>query len=228
MLATDRYRLDRSVRLAATSVPKLTTSTFSVPGFASDAMVPRYRDTGKRYDLPRRGWRRGGEPSGRRAGAAAQTPVSYDERRVGVRGAAPAFDMIAAGGGRVLAKARDDDRFYFLAMDETFVHQRPTRTFVVPSTYFKLDPEANRPGANPDDLTRPISGAFGQHPAAERFPLFRTVLAEGLTDMMVVAVQKRGLAPPRPAARGRGERPDRGGDGPPRRPDRGRSRGAFA
>jgi hypothetical protein len=199
VLGGDRYQLNRSQRLAAKSVPKLTASTFSVPGPASDTKVPVYRDTGKRYEFRIEG----GvvvaiHPDGRREPL--PNAVSYDERRVGVQGTAPPFDLIAAGGGRVLAKARDDDRFYFLAMDETFVHERPTRTFVVPSTYFKLDPEANKAGANPADLTRPISGAFGQHPAAERFPLFRMLLAEGLSDMMVVAVKPRvwHLIDPRP------------------------------
>lgn len=190
VLGGDRYRLDRSQRLAATSVPRLTASTFSVAGPASDTKVPTYRDTGKRYEFRIEGGVvEAIHPDGRREPLT--RAVSYDERRTGVKGTAPPFDQIAAGGGRLLAKARDDDRFYFLAMDETFVHKRPTRTFIVPSTYFKLDPEANAPGANPDDLTRPISGAFGQHPAAERFPLFRMLLAEGLADMMMVAVETR-------------------------------------
>ena len=80
VLASDRYRLDRSVRLAARSVPKLTTSTFSVPGFASDTMIPLYRDTGKRYEFRVEG----GvvvaiHPDGRREPL--PDAVSYDEKR---------------------------------------------------------------------------------------------------------------------------------------------------
>ena len=101
VLATDRYRLDRSVRLAARSVPKLTTSTFSVPGFASDTMVPLYRDTGKRYEFSSRAaswWR--SHPDGR-AGAAAERGLLRRAGGSAVRGAPRRpFDMIAAGGGR--------------------------------------------------------------------------------------------------------------------------------
>ncbi len=102
------------------------------------------------------------------------------------------MDLVAAGNGRVFAKAADRDEFYFATLDEMFVAARPDGSpLAVPSTYFKLDPQFNQPGARDWDLTTHLAGCFGDHPAAERFPhLFWPLLEQGVMDGMVVRVER--------------------------------------
>jgi hypothetical protein len=71
-----------------------------------------------------------------------------------------------------------------------FMHCVGSEVLTVPSTYFKLDPEHNQPGARVEDLTAHFDGWFANHPAAERFPLFRVVVALEVVDMMMVRVAR--------------------------------------
>ena len=180
------------------SVPKGSAVSFSMAGPPSDAFARNaagaqwlYRDEGKRYSFALAG----GvviatHPDG------TQTPlttaVSFHDSRVGRSFTAPPFDLIAAGGGRVFAKEQGVDRFYFATMDQMSVGVGDDgRLLVVPSNYFKIDPQFNQPGAVTGDLTRPFEGCFGGHPGAERFPLFQFGLAQNLVDAMMVTVQPR-------------------------------------
>ena len=181
------------------SVPKRTAVAFSVAGPPSDALDRRqpgarfrYRDSGKRYGfrIDDRGLVVATDPDGRTTGL--DRARSFAHRRTGEAIPAPPFDLLAASGGRVFAKAKDEDRFFFATLDETFVHLGPDgNDAAVPSTYFKLDPEFNRPGADPADLTAHLRGRFGHHPAAERFPnLFWPLLERGVMDGMIVRLDR--------------------------------------
>jgi hypothetical protein len=44
--------------------------------------------------------------------------VSYTRKRAGERFAAPSFDLITAGSGRMFAQEKDWDRFYFATLRE--------------------------------------------------------------------------------------------------------------
>ena len=181
------------------SVPKATSTAFSMAGTVSDAYdrgTPDarylYRDSGKRYAFK--------IENGVVIAEHADAPpfpltdaISYDHRRAGQRGAAPAFDLVAASGGRVFAKARGSDRFYFATMDHLFVHADDHGyEFVVPSTYFKLDPEFNAIEAKTWDLTAHLAGILHEHPAAERFPqLFWPLIEQRVMDAMIVRLERR-------------------------------------
>ncbi len=180
------------------SVPKMSSVAFSMAGIPSDAYErdePEarflYRDSGKRYGFEiRDGVVFATHPDG--STTCLTDAISYDSKRSGESSAAPPFDLIAANGGRLFAKARDLDRFYFTTMDQMFIQAgHDGREFTVPSTYFKLDPEFNQPGASIQDLTAHIAGCFADHPAAERFPLFRLLLEHDLVDFMIVALEPR-------------------------------------
>ncbi len=181
------------------SVPKSSAVAISVAGPPSDAYDRkesearfRYRDTGKRYEFEiRNGTVYARHPDGRPDTALTES-VSYEAVRVGQRSPAPPFDLIAASNGRVFAKERGRDRFYFTTMDEMFLHaDRNNRELAVPSTYYQIDPEFNAPGARLQDLTTPFAGCFAGHPAAERFPLFGMLVQRNFMDMMLVRLQRR-------------------------------------
>lgn len=191
-LGTDRYRLaGSSAERAVPSVPRSSASAFSVAGPASDARDCVYRDSGKRYQYDiEDGVVWATHPDGRRE--ALRDAISYRNRRSGEPQRAPPFDLVAASGGRVIAKARDSDRFYFATMDDTFMHCTPGRApFPVPSTYFKLDPESAQPDARAEDLTAHLEGWYANHPAAERFPFFRALLEQEIADLMMVRIRPR-------------------------------------
>ena len=182
------------------SVPKLSAVAFSMAGIPSDAFKAgqpgarfMYRDSGKRYEFRVINgvvWAYG--PDGN--GIALTNAVSYRRKRAGERAPGqitlPPLDLIAANGGRIFAKAQGQNDFYFASMDTMFIGADDQgKEFVVPSTYFKLDPEFNQPGAQLTDLLTPFDGCFADHPAAARFPFFRLILEQNLMDMMMVRIQ---------------------------------------
>ena len=172
------------------SVPRLSASAFSIAGPASDANNTVYRDSGKRYGFQiENGVVVATHPDGRRE--LLTNAISYDRKRAGESLVAPRFDMVAANGNRVFAKQQGRDAFWFTCMDETFMHRTGGRVVPVPSTYFKVDPEAGRPDAKASDLTRHLDGAWGNHPAAAAFPVYRLAIQQQAIDMMVVRVRPR-------------------------------------
>ena len=183
---------------AVPSVPKRTAVAFSAAGVPSDALDRgqadarfRYADSGKRYAFTLRpdGVLVARHPNGRETVLTAA--ISYQNRRRGEKVALPVLDLIAASGGRVLAKERGVDRFYLTTLDEMFVHVRDDgREFAAPSSFFKLDPETNQFAAPTQDLTAHTFGDFASHPATERFPLFETALKLGLMEFMLVRLRR--------------------------------------
>jgi hypothetical protein len=148
-----------------------------VAGPPSDAGNCIYRDSGSRYVFEiSNGVVLVTHPDGLRRPLT--EAVSHMDVRAGALHTAPPFDLIAASGGRVMAKARGDDRFYFLTMDHMFMHGPPgvDKPYPVPSVYTKLDPGWNKTGAQAAHLTAHLEGSFGNHPQAERWPLFRALL----------------------------------------------------
>ena len=193
--------------LAIPSNPKLSATAFSMAGIVSDlfdggAANPqlRYRDSGKRYDFTIARGSVTVQPPPRKATSirdpsrqvdALTEAVSYNRLRRGESIPVPAFDLIAANGGRVFCKEQGVDRFYFAVIDHEFIHATPERgPFSVPGSYFKVDPEFNTQGAQTGDLTAHLDGAFGRHPATMRFPLFRFALGLKLAAGMVVAARR--------------------------------------
>jgi hypothetical protein len=185
-------------RTSIASVPKYMASSFSMAGPPSDALAAGtpgarflYRDEGKRYQFTIvAGVVTATGPDG--AAIVLSQAVSYSGSRAAQSIPLPRFDLIAANGGRVFAKEQGTDRFFFATMDEMFVHCSDLGDeFAVPSTYFKVDPEFNQPGAVPAQITAPFEGSFAGHPATDRFPLFQLALGLGVVDMMMVRVQSR-------------------------------------
>ena len=209
------YRICGGTTQKVSAVPRVTATAFSVAAVASRF---DYRDSGKRYEFQIDGT---GAVRFRAAGTNWQTvalqTVSFDNRRLGTRSRAPAFDIVAANCGRVFAKERGSDRFHFALLDPMFWQFTDATNpeagidgpraaaraaeIVVPSTYFKIDPEENVSGENISDLLPPLADPLGTHPpfnghpAAERFDFFKAVLAakDGLLGQffhgMVVKVE---------------------------------------
>ncbi|CAN7741324.1 hypothetical protein LJR178_003940 [Variovorax sp. LjRoot178] len=211
LLAGSRRHLCESKVQTVSAVPRITAEAFSVAGVDSRFA---YRDSGRRYDFRIESGRvEVSEDAGASWQLLSQEAISFDEMRLGVRSPAPRFDMVSASAGRVLAKEEGTDRLFFAILDPMFWHfsnaadpeggidgpaaAARAAELVVPSTYFKLDPEENIFGATNADLLVPLEGNFNAHPASERFHFFSTVLAAkgGLLDRffhgMVVRVEPR-------------------------------------
>jgi hypothetical protein len=185
------------------SVPKKSAVAFSMPGPVADAFSRGqrdarflYKDSGKRYEftLGADGKVTAIHPDGTRT--LLDKAFSTRRLRKGESITPPPFDLIAANGGRVFAKAKDSDDFYFTTMDEHYVHKskdalESAGEITVPSSYFKLDPEFGQATANPADLLLSTDGIKPDHVASERFPMFRTVLKHQPVDMMIAKLEPR-------------------------------------
>ena len=199
---TRARRIGETVQPAASGAKRSATA-FSMPGPVSDAFLRGqsgarflYKETGKRYEftLGSDGKVTAIHPDGTRT--LLDKAFSYRRIRKGEPITAPPFDLIAANGARVFAKAKDADDFYFTTMDEHYVYKSkespesdPER--IVPSSYFKIDPEFGQANANQSDLLFSTNDIRPDHPASERFPLFRRVLQRQPVDMMIATVKSR-------------------------------------
>lgn len=141
---------------------------------------------------------------------------SFQNKRIGESLEPVAFDMLAVGRGRILAKERGTDRLFHLILDELFRTSSvqasdcslPSTSSAdedppVPSNYLKLDPEffqassatsvspaTYRSGLNPTvppELVRNYAG----HPASSRFPIFSEFLNLEGGDVTIVPVKPR-------------------------------------
>lgn len=133
------------------------------------------------------------------AGASTAGPlaVSYDDTRRGTWGPPPRFDMIAASGDRIIAKAEDTDEIFIAITGHPFVHRLDAASdpfadcfnlrarLLLPQSYFKLDPELGRTSAAVGDLILHIliPNDDERHPATERFPLFRRAYRLGVPKL---------------------------------------------
>jgi hypothetical protein len=191
--------------LQVPSVPKSSAVAFSMAGVPSDEfdyVHPGarflYRDSGKRYEFTiKTDGTVGVQPVPPSSGPVLQTAMTFNLTRDGdFIVPSPQFDLIAANGGRVFAKEKGVDRFYFAIIDNSFIHFdsfAPERgEFTVPDTYFKLDPEFNLPSARIGDVMAPLAGEFGGHPASAMFSLYKFALAFVVLPTFVVRV-KRGV-----------------------------------
>jgi len=137
--------------------------------------------------------------------------ISYFRKRAGepFQGGAAGggFDMIAAGRGRLLAKEARTDLLYHLKLDELFRSRHvqgkgeppcelsasdPYRKEdpPVPGNAIKLDPEffvSGAPVVIPPELDRD----YASHPASLRFPLFKIMVRNVLTDAISVPIKPR-------------------------------------
>lgn len=192
------YRICATVMQNVSAVPRTGATAFS---FAAAASRFSYHDGGQRYEFSIDGsgaivFRPDSATAWR---AVAEQSVSFDQKRLGVRGPAPKFDLVAANCGRVIGKEKDSERLFFAFLDPMFwqfgdlsspqadIDAAPAvaraSEIIVPSTYFKIDPEENQPGAVAGDLLGAVSDSanrvppFNGHPAAERFNLFKAALA---------------------------------------------------
>lgn len=167
-----------------------------------------YRDSGRHYEFEIRegvawfrhslvDWRTMTDWSVIQPDKMGPQSVSYHHRRAGQMQEAPQFDMISASSGRVFAKEKGKDNFYFAILDPQFIQYRhsgeddPTDNISVPGTYFKLDPEQNLPSERTPDLLAHLDGEFHDHPATEKFELFKAVMRTRIPDFMVVAVREK-------------------------------------
>jgi hypothetical protein len=212
------WRICGNVMQQVTSVPRIAATAIS---FAAVPSRFSYVDGGQRYEFLIDGtgsivFRP--NPSTPPQPVAAQA-ISFDQKRLGVQAPAPQFDMVAAGCGRVIGKEKGTERLFFAFLDPMFwqfgdsanpeagIDSPPPVTraseIIVPSTYFKLDPEENQPGAITSDLLVAVTDPanreppFNGHPAAVRFNIFKAALAakSGLIGQlfhgMVVSAQPR-------------------------------------
>ncbi len=195
-IAADGYRICDEHPRRVPSVPKRRATAFSMAGPPTDALDRQqpgarflYRDSGKRYAFTIVNGTVSVQPPP--AVRVLQDAISYhDHRRGDWITPLPIFDLIAANNGRVFAKEKDTDRFFFAILDEMFIHGASGRDIAVPSSYFKLDPEFNTPGAQLRDVLSHLDGDFAGHPATERFPLFRFGLSLGIGPTFDVRVRR--------------------------------------
>jgi hypothetical protein len=212
------YRICATAMQTVSAVPRTVATAFN---FATVASRFSYVDEGQRYEfsIDATGAIAFRPDAGTAWQPVAGQSISFDQKRLGVRAPAPQFDMVAADCGRVIGKEKGTERLFFAILDPMFwqfgdmtnpeagIDAAPAVTraseLMVPSTYFKLDPEENQPGAMPADLLGAVSDPanrqppFNGHPAAERFNLFKAALAakSGLIGQffhgMVVSVEPR-------------------------------------
>lgn len=192
------------------SVPRLSATCFSMAGIPSDAFRRGkpgarflYRDSGKRYEFSVK--KTTSPPPGASPrflplsvlnpdGSTTQLTqaITYNHFRKfpGENVPLPEFDLIAADGGRVFAKQRGLDRFFFATLDEMFIHADAAgHEFSIPSVYFKLDPEFNHANASVADLLAHLQGNFARHPATRPYPIYKVLLRANLLNLMMVSVQ---------------------------------------
>ncbi len=184
------------------SVPKRSAAAFSMAGPVSDRFlggIPgarfTYKETGKRYEfaLSLDGKVTATHPDGTKTilgKARSFTHLRKGEEEL----TPPQFDLIAANGGRVFAKAIGTDDFYFTTMDHLFIDWDPNQAkeVSIPGTYFKLDPQFAQQGQNVFDLLETTKNiTVFDNPASERLPVFRRVLLRQLSDMMIADVKPR-------------------------------------
>lgn len=193
-------RISEAAPRVVESVAKNSAVAFSMAGPVSGKFLRGenggrflYKDSGKRYEfsIDAAGKVIATHPDGTRT--VLDKARSFSRLRKGELITPPPFDLIAANGGRVFAKAKDADDFYFAGMDHLFIHgsSESPGEVSIPSTYFKLDPEFHQPTANREDLLVTTNGIGTNHPASERFPIFRRVLVQELTDMMIAKIEPR-------------------------------------
>ena len=205
-VSQDGFRIcgDAGIRQVP-SVPKSSAVAFSMAGTPSDEFEFKhpearflYRDSGKRYEFTvKSDGTVGVYPTPPSADPVLQTAMTFNRVRDGdIIVPNPQFDLIAANGGRVFAKEKGVDRFYFAIIDNSFIHfdffAPEGGEFSVPDTYFKLDPEFNLPSARVGDVLAPLAGDFGGHPASAMFALYKLALAFVILPTFVVRV-KRGV-----------------------------------
>ena len=106
----------------------------------------------------------------------------------------PRFESICANADRVFAKEVGTDNFYFLLMDELFWGPAKldaddpydSEMLKMPSNYFKIDPDQNKPGARAADLAAGLVGEpLPKIPQSERHVLFEEALKLGLLGTVV-------------------------------------------
>ena len=179
------------------SVPKKSAVAFSIAGPASDAFIrdPRggsrflYTDSGKRYEfkINSSGTIDATDLNGK------STPLnegwSYTDLRIGKKVIPPPFDLIAASGGRIFAKAKGSNDFYIGTMDHMFIHASKDaaadalETFIPPFTV-KLDPQFGME-MNGFGLLKSTDGMRTDSPMSERLTLYRHVMPRELMDVMI-------------------------------------------
>lgn len=135
--------------------------------------------------------------------------ISYTDERAPVTHDAPEFDLLAAGGGRILAKEKGKLRFYFATMEHEFLHFMPPDSpgwlpedfgrynGSVPGFYSKLDPQYDT-GVSDDTLSWWSRQDYNEHPSLTPFTLpwggSSMKLAKDLgifPDIMMVRVEPR-------------------------------------
>lgn len=187
---------DSSPRRVLSAAPKKSAVAFSIAGPASDAFNRGdrgarhlYNDSGKRYEftINSAGTIAARDSNGK--STSLDSAWSYSKSRIGKNIMRPSFDLIAASGGRLFAKAKDSDDFYIATMDHMFIHASKEaasyeREIVVPSISFKLDPEF---GMNADsfDLLKGTKDVPTDSPMSERLALFHPIMQRELLDMMI-------------------------------------------
>ena len=118
---------------------------------------------------------------------------SYTDLRAGKNVILPPFDLIAASGGRVFAKAKDSNDFYIGTMDHMFIHAPKDAAAdavetVIPPFALKLDPQFGT-GMNGSGLLTSTDDIPTDSPMSERLPLFRRLMQKELVDIMIARLE---------------------------------------
>ncbi len=118
--------------------------------------------------------------------------ISFNEERKGRVYRAPAFDMVAADGSRVLAKAADRADFYFTTLTDEYLHETADRDqFPIPGCYTKLDPQYNQVGFRGLNIHRDLDwvdpAEYEDHPSVTAFKFIRLAKSGALSGFLVGA-----------------------------------------